>query len=79
MPWGGSWGAVGIVGLTLGLVFFVGLLAALGFGVVWVVRRQGSQARDAATENPLEIAQRRLATGEIGVAEFEQIRDRLRL
>ena len=77
MPWGGTWSAVGIVGLILGLVFFVGLLAVLGFGVAWVVRRQGSQSVGGATKNPLEIARRRLATGAIDVAEFEEIRDRL--
>lgn len=73
MPWGGTWG-----GLILNLVFFVGVLAVLGVGTIWLVRRLGRRPLDpAAGVDPLGITRRRLAAGEITVAEFEDMRDRL--
>lgn len=73
MGWEGTWG-----GLILNLVFFVGVLAVLGVGTVWLVRQLGRRPpAPAAAVDPFEIARRRLATGEITVAEFEEIRDRL--
>ena len=73
MPWGGTWG-----GLVLNLVFFVGVLAVLGVGTVWLVRLLGRRPTGSeAGVDPLEIARRRLAAGEITIAEFEEIRDRL--
>lgn len=75
----GTWGGLGILGLILNLVFFAGLLAMLGLGTAWLVRQLSH--RPAASEArviPLEIAQRRLAAGEITIAEFEELRDRLR-
>lgn len=75
--WGG-WGGLGTVGLVLNLVFFVGMLAVLGVGTIWLVRRLGRKPLAPAAEvDPLEVARRRLAAGEITVAEFEEIRDRL--
>jgi uncharacterized membrane protein len=78
--WGGwgAWGGLGTIGLILNLVVFVGVLAVLGLGTFWLIRQIGrrSAASQAGTE-PLEIAQQRLAAGEITVAEFEEIRDRL--
>jgi uncharacterized membrane protein len=73
MPWGGTW-----VGLVLNLVLSVGVLSVLGLGTAWLVRK--FSRRPAAPETgevPLEIARRRLAAGEITVAEFEGIRDRV--
>ena len=78
--WGGwgTWGGLGTIGLILNLVFFVGVLAVLGVGTVWLARRLGRRPlAPAAGVDPLEIARRRLAAGEITVAEFEEIRDRL--
>ncbi len=74
----GSWGGLGMVGLILGLVFFVSVVAVLGLGTVWLVRQLSR--RPTASEvgvDPLEIARRRLAEGEISLPEFEEIRDRL--
>ncbi len=73
--WGGwgAWGGLGTAGLILNLVFFVGVL---GLGTAWLVRRLGRRPLvPAVGVEPLEIARRRLAAGEITVAEFEEIRD----
>jgi uncharacterized membrane protein len=79
--WGGwgAWGGLGIVGLLLSLVLFVGVLAVLGLGTAWLVRQLGrrSGVLGGVEVEPLEIARRRLAAGEITSAEFEEIRGRL--
>jgi len=75
---GGGWSGLGTIGLILNALFFVGLLAVLGIGSVWVIRRLGHGSADpTAGTDPLEIARRRLAAGEITLAEFEEIRNRL--
>jgi len=79
--WGGwgAWGGLGIIGLIVNLAFFVGLLSVLGLGTTWLVGQFRGQPRASEVGgDPLEIARRRLAVGEITVAEFEEIRDRLR-
>jgi uncharacterized membrane protein len=72
---------MGVVAVVLGLLLFFGLLILLGLVIVWVVRqsrREGpGTGPSVAEEDPLEMARRRLATGEITVEEFEAIRDRL--
>ncbi|HIC93596.1 MAG TPA: SHOCT domain-containing protein [Anaerolineae bacterium] len=74
--WGGWWGWGGLV---LNLVFFAGLLGVLGLGGAWLIRQIGRPPRGPKVEvDPLEIARRRLAAGEITIAEFEEIRNRLR-
>jgi uncharacterized membrane protein len=73
----GSWGSMGSVGLILNLVFFVGVLALLGLGTTWLVRQIRRPTASRAGDDPLEIARRRLAAGEITIAEFEEIRGRL--
>ena len=80
LGWGG-WGAgggLGTIGLVLNLIFFVGLLIVLGLGIAWLARQMGRRAAGPGGPDPLEIARRRLAAGEITLAEFEEIRDRLR-
>lgn len=73
----GSWSGMGSVSLILNLVFFVGMLALLGLGTAWLVRQLRQPTTLRAGNDPLEIARRRLAAGEITIAEFEEIRDRL--
>jgi uncharacterized membrane protein len=76
----GSWANTGIVGLILNLVFVVAILAVLGLTIAWLVRqvnRRSTSTVTASDSDPLEIARRRLASGEITIAEFEAIRDRL--
>ena len=75
--WGG-WDILGILGLVLNLFFFLGLLALLGLGIAWLVRQVGRWPAAPGGPDPLEIARRRLAAGEITLAEFEEIRNRLR-
>lgn len=85
LGWGGwsGWGGLGLLGPTLiGLVLLVGVVAVLGLGAIWVVRRSGQAqgAMDAPRKRggPLDIARQRLAAGELTMEEFEEIRDRLR-
>ncbi len=78
--WGGwgTWGSLGTLGLILNLVLFVGVLAVLGLGTTWLVRQLGRRPTTPETRAaPLEIARRRLAAGEITIAEFEEIRGQL--
>lgn len=73
----GAWGGWGLFGPILTLVFTVGVLAALGLAIAWLVRQVAGRPRPASGVDPLELAQRRLAAGEITVAEYEEIRARL--
>jgi len=53
-------------------------LTLLGLGIVWMVRQLRHRPLPSETGiDPLEIARRRLAAGEITIAEFAEIRDRL--
>ena len=75
--WGGwgTWGSLGTLGLILNPVLFVGVL---GLGTAWLVRQLGRRPTTPETgAAPLEIARRRLAAGEITIAEFEEIRGQL--
>jgi len=75
---GFGWGSLGTAGVILNVAFSVGLLVVLGLGIFWLVRqlsRQPTAPQGAA--DPLEIARRRLAAGEITIAEFDEIRTRL--
>ncbi len=65
------------MGPILSLVFTVGILAALGLAIVWLVRQVAGQQSSVNRVDPLELAGRRLAAGEITVAEYEEIRARL--
>jgi len=77
--WGGG---MGIVGPLLGLLFFLGFLALLVVGVVWLVRRSsratGRAGAYAGSTAALDVVQNRLASGEITVEEYHRIRDELR-
>lgn len=77
-----GWGGMGVIGPILGLAGFIGVLGLLGLGIVWAIRQlaRGETATRSPGPGgePLEIARRRLAAGEITTEEFEEIRDRLR-
>jgi uncharacterized membrane protein len=73
---GGGW-----IGMILSVALFAGVLALLALAVVWFAqqsRRTMPTSETARDPDPLEIARRRLAAGEITVPEFEEIRNRLR-
>ena len=71
---GGGWD-----GLILGLAVIAAALVVVGLVAAWAVRkaRRGDVASGAAGD-ALEIARRRLASGEITAEEYEQIRRVLR-
>ena len=79
--WGhmGGWAGLGWLGPLFGLSLFVGLIGLLVVGTVWLVRRTAQRPVMATQtgQNPLELARRRLATGEITPDEFEDLRQRL--
>jgi putative membrane protein len=70
------------VGWAWWLVMSVGMVAFWGlviYGVVWLARRASSADRASAsppapTESPQQVLKRRLASGEIGVDEYESLR-----
>jgi len=65
---GGWWMLFGGVGMLL----FWGVLIGL---VVWGIRAStGQRDKPVETEDPLEIAERRFARGEITFEEFEEIK-----
>jgi len=68
MPLGmGWWMAFG--GLWM-VVFWGGLIALIVWGIMKLVRQNGS----ASKQNPLELAKERYARGEITREQFEQIK-----
>jgi uncharacterized membrane protein len=74
----GSWSHMGIVSPIFNLVFFVGVLAVLGLGTLWLIRQLGRRSADSPKGTvPLDIARQRLAAGEISVTEFDEIQGRL--
>jgi len=78
MPWGGTWSGPGIAGFILNLMFLLSTLIVLGLGIIWLIRLVGRRPTLVyGKEDTLEIARRRLAAGEITIAEFEEIRNHL--
>lgn len=79
--WGhmGGWSALGFVGPLFGVLLLVGLLGVVALGAVWLARRSSPTVTidQQPGQDPLQIAQRRLAAGELTGAEFEEIRERL--
>ena len=77
--WGGWMGmGGGWIGPLLNIALFAGVLILVGLAAAWLIRQFRSMTlTPEKTVDPLEIVRRRLAAGEITVAEFEEIRDRL--
>lgn len=71
MP-GGMWGMGGGLGMVVMLVFWVIVISA----IVWLFRSAADRRAfpGGRHETPLEILQRRYASGEIGRDEYEQKR-----
>jgi len=73
----GNWGSLSAIGLILNALLFIGFVVLLVLGIRWIVRQFASRSNAVAQSDALEIARRRLAAGEINVAEFEEIRARI--
>lgn len=56
----------------LGWLLVIAVIAAVGLGIVWAVRRPGSA--DQPGETPLTILKRRYAAGEIDADQFEKMK-----
>ncbi len=61
------------------MFIFLLLLVAIGFAAYWFFRRRGGGSffESGRKQEPLEIARRRYASGEISRQEFEQIKQDL--
>lgn len=85
MGWGcpgyGMNGGWSFMGMLPGLIIFFAFLIVIIVAVLWLIRRGQSVntiGQSAGSHiNPLQIAQKRLAAGEITTAEYEEIRDRI--
>lgn len=66
--------------MAFGFAFVVLVLVALIVGVVWMVRRLSAKGATRSGQNhdePLDIAKRRYAAGEISQSELEEIKHHL--
>jgi uncharacterized membrane protein len=76
-----GFGYMGIGGLVIGAIVAFILLALLVLAIILVVRSlrhpHAAQPPQSPREDPLDIARRRLASGEITPDQFEEIRKRL--
>ena len=75
---GGYWGGMGIIGPIVGLVMFVAVVVLLVLGIRWFERQSTTRTSSVASTEAMDIARRRLASGEITIQEFEEIEKRLR-
>lgn len=81
--WSAGGGILGLLGSLLGLVLILGLLTLFVLATVWLVRRSRTVTDTAPggasfAGSPLDLAQRRLAAGDITLDEYHHIRDELR-
>jgi len=63
----GWWMAFGGAGMV---IFWVGLIALIVWGITRLTRREGSSSK----HDPLNVAKERYARGEISKEEFQQIK-----
>ena len=74
---GGGWGGgMGPVGWTLMIVFWVALIALIGFAIVRLFpsMQQGASNAESPTPTPRQLLDERLARGEIDVETYESLR-----
>ena len=72
MGYYGGYGLLGGLGMGVGMVLWVVLIALIVWAVVALFNRPGR-----AGESPLEVLKRRYARGELSEAEFAQARERI--
>ena len=80
--WDMGYGADMGYGWIVMVVLWILLLAALVWFVAWLVmgqrgRSSSGRVQPPGQETPLEILDRRLATGEIDVDEYQKVRSQL--
>jgi uncharacterized membrane protein len=78
--YGSGWGSMHGFGIP-GFFVFILLLALVGYGIYWLIRQSLLPVRQSvypdSQAQAIHIAQSRLASGEISLTEFEEIRDRI--
>lgn len=80
---GSGGGLLGVLGSLLGFLLLLGLLALFAAAVIWLISRTRTTTAAAGggpsiSVSALDLAQRRLAAGEITLDEYHRIRDELR-
>ena len=80
---GSGGGLLGVLGSLLGFLLLLGLLALFAALAFWLISRTRTTTAMAdngpsTSVSPLDLAQRRLAAGEITLDEYHRIRDELR-
>ncbi len=78
---GGFGGNLGFLGMLPGLLMSGEFLILIIFGIIWLTRQVRSARVSTGIHtdqiNPMKIAQRRLAAGEITMDEYEEIRRKI--
>ena len=80
MMWGYGWGWPGMLWMSLGGILGLVALGLLFWALVhWLNKRPLTSDRlSEQGQSPLEILRRRYARGEVDVATYERMRDKLR-
>jgi putative membrane protein len=68
---GSEWSDIGWLGMGIGMVLWVLVLAVIIGFVVWLMNRTQSRGDDRRSELPEDVLRRRFAGGEIDREEFE--------
>jgi uncharacterized membrane protein len=79
-PFGHMGNVWGVAGGIIGLLFVLAVLALIGLAIALLIRHSSTPRHappSGAPMDPLEIAKRRLASGEITPEQFEEIKRRL--
>lgn len=72
---GGFFGGMGWVGMILGFIFFIAIIAGIILLIVWLVKRTTQLPSELKTESKaLETLKERYAKGEISKEQYEQIK-----
>ena len=75
-----GWDGMGVAGWLLMTVLWVGLMAAIIWAVVSLFPgRHATESSPDRSERPEEILDRRLASGEIDSATYDELRSKLRV
>ena len=79
---GHMWGMGGAGGI-LGFLFLLGLLVLFALAAIWLFRRSQSAhyitvGASSPVAEPLDLARRRLAAGDITLEKYQEIREELR-